>query len=89
MVNVLASSAGLMGFKPSQFTIKLVFSAFQLGTGGSMTEYSMCMWTFFPRVRVMVFNAIFKNISVISWWSVLLVEETKVPGENHRSVTSH
>jgi hypothetical protein len=51
MVNVLASSAGLMGFKPSQFTIKLVFSAFQLGTGGSMTEYSMCMWTFFPRVR--------------------------------------
>jgi hypothetical protein len=31
----------------------------------------------------MVFNATFKNISVISWWSVLLVEETGVPGENH------
>jgi hypothetical protein len=29
----------------------------------------------------MVFNAIFNNISVISWWSVLLVEETGVPGE--------
>jgi hypothetical protein len=28
----------------------------------------------------MVFNAIFKNISVISWWSVLLVEETGGPG---------
>ena len=27
--------------------------------------------------------------SVISWRSVLLVEETGVPGENHRSVTSH
>jgi hypothetical protein len=27
-------------------------------------------------VRVMVFNATFNNISVISWWSVLLVEET-------------
>jgi hypothetical protein len=27
----------------------------------------------------MVFNATFNNISVISWWSVLLVEETKVP----------
>jgi hypothetical protein len=27
-------------------------------------------------VRVMVFNATFKNISVISWLSVLLVEET-------------
>jgi hypothetical protein len=24
----------------------------------------------------MVFNPIFNNISVISWWSVLLVEET-------------
>ena len=24
----------------------------------------------------MVFNATFNNISVISWWSVLLVEET-------------
>jgi hypothetical protein len=34
-------------------------------------------------VRVMVFNAIFNNISVISWQTVLLVEETGVPGENH------
>ena len=33
----------------------------------------------------MVFNATFNNISVISWWSILLVEETEVPGENHRS----
>jgi len=31
----------------------------------------------------MVFNATFNNISVISWCSVLLVEETEVPGENH------
>jgi hypothetical protein len=29
----------------------------------------------------MVFNATFNNISVISWWSVLLVEETGVPRE--------
>jgi len=34
----------------------------------------------------MLFNATFNNISVISWWSKLLVEET---GENHRPVTSH
>ena len=34
----------------------------------------------------MVFNATFHNISVKSWRSVLLVEET---GENHRSVASH
>ena len=32
-------------------------------------------------VKVMVFDATFNNISVISWWSVLLVEETRVPGE--------
>ena len=29
----------------------------------------------------MVFNATFNNISVISWQSVLLAEETWVPGE--------
>jgi hypothetical protein len=28
------------------------------------------------KVRVIVFNAIFNNISVISWQSVLLLEET-------------
>ena len=33
---------------------------------------------------VMVFNATFNNISVILWLSVLLVEETAIPGENHR-----
>jgi len=38
---------------------------------------------------VMVFNATFNNISVLSCWSVLLVEETGVAGENHRPVTSH
>jgi hypothetical protein len=53
-----------------------------------------------PRVRIMhlswvglgwfmVFNATFNNISVISWWSVLLVEETEVPRENHGPVPSH
>jgi len=38
---------------------------------------------------VTVFIATFNNISVISWRSVLLVEETGVPGENHRLVASH
>ena len=31
----------------------------------------------------MVFNTTFNNISAILWRSVLLVEETRVPGENH------
>ena len=35
------------------------------------------------------FNATFNNISVISWWSVLLLEEDRAPGENHRPVASH
>jgi hypothetical protein len=34
----------------------------------------------------MVFNATFSNISIISWPTVLIVEET---GENHRPVASH
>ena len=35
----------------------------------------------------MVFNATFNNISVMSWQSVLLVEETGGPGENYQQVT--
>jgi len=31
----------------------------------------------------MVFNATFNNISVLLWWSVLLVEETVASRENH------
>jgi len=37
----------------------------------------------------MVFNATFNNILVISWWTVLLVEETGVPGENHTPAANH
>ena len=33
----------------------------------------------------MVLNATFNNTLVILWLTVLLVEETGVPGENHRS----
>jgi hypothetical protein len=39
-------------------------------------------------VCLMVFNATFNNISVISWQSVLLMEETGGPEENHRPVAS-
>ena len=41
------------------------------------------------RVNVMVFNVTFNNISVISWRSVLLVEEAGVPGENYRPTARH
>ena len=37
----------------------------------------------------MIFNATFNSISVLLWRSVLLVEETRIPGENHQyDVTS-
>ena len=38
------------------------------------------------KIRVMVFNATFNNISDISWRSVLLVEETE---ENYRPTANH
>jgi len=41
------------------------------------------------RASVLVFNTTFNNISVISWRSVLLVEETGGPGENYLPATSH
>ena len=44
---------------------------------------------FNSEVRVMVFNATFNNISVILWQSILLVEETEIPGENFLPAASH
>jgi len=40
-------------------------------------------------VGFMVLNATLNNMSVISWRSVLLMEETGVPGENHQPVASY
>ena len=40
-------------------------------------------------VRFIVFNTTFNNSSVILWLSVLWVEETRVPRENHLPVASH
>jgi hypothetical protein len=47
------------------------------------------IWGF--RFRFMMINATFNNISVwvISWRSILLVEDTRVPRENHQSDISH
>ena len=40
-------------------------------------------------IRVRVSNATFNNFSVILCQSVLLVEDTGVPEENHRLAASH
>ena len=50
---------------------------------------TLCFWlTIGVRGRFMVFNTTFNNISIRLWRSVLLVEETGVPGENHRPATN-
>jgi hypothetical protein len=63
---------------------KNVLSLCVLGEGYS--KHASCTLNLCLFVCLMVFNAIFNNISVISWRSVLLVGET---GENHRPVASH
>jgi len=40
-------------------------------------------------VRIMVLNATFNTISAILWRSVLLVEDTEVPGENDQAAANH
>ena len=52
------------------------------------TDHTIRSYLAFHSVCLMVFNVTFNNISVISWRSVLLVEETGGPGENHRPVAS-
>ena len=50
----------------------------------------ICMMTcrYFGLVGFMVFNATFNNTSVISWQSILLVEETRMPREIRKSLTN-
>ena len=51
-----------------------------------------CLFLYFSFrvwILVMVFNATFNNMSAILWRSVLLVEETRGPGESHRPAASH
>jgi hypothetical protein len=43
----------------------------------------------FRESLVLVFNPTFNNISIISWRSVLLMEDTGVSGVNHRPLPSH
>jgi hypothetical protein len=51
--------------------------------------YSIQHYMIKSLVREILFNTIFNNISVKSRQSVLLVEETGVPGENHQPVASN
>jgi hypothetical protein len=53
-----------------------------------LMHVQLCM-LIYAYFRLMVFNLTFNTILVISSLSVLLVEETGVPEENHRPVASH
>jgi len=88
----------LLNIDPTLICVKVATSI--LITGGSKREFvivvyyltSICcvsFYTIWVRVKVMASNATFNKILVTSWWSVLLVEETGVPGENHRPAASH
>ena len=63
-----------MDFKQTQNT--------DTDVGNKMREVKMSN-SYKVIVRIMVFNVTFNNISVISWRSVVLMEEARVPGENH------
>ena len=67
---ILECSQGCYGRTDSSVTISICNF---VGEGINITM------TVIRVVMVMVFNATYNNISVISWWSVLLVEETGVP----------
>ena len=47
------------------------------------------VWLTFYFILFIVFNATFSNISAISWRLVLVVEEARVPRENHRLWSSN
>ena len=49
-----------------------------LGTKPHVVNVIMIKFRGYGVSRVMMFNATFNKMSVVSWWSVLLVEETGV-----------
>ena len=66
------------------FTLGIVIASNKYNILHLKKKSDLCLF-----VCLVVFSATFNNISVISWWSVLLVEETGRPGENHCPVASH
>ena len=56
----------------------------------SLLSIAKILYIFLHRVRVMVFNATFNNISVILWQSVLMLDDIRVPEEQicHKSLAA-
>ena len=68
------------------FTPQYSCNIAKVGVKHQSINQSMFNKNKYYRVRAMVFNSTFNNISVISWRSVLF---RGGPGENHRPVASH
>ena len=60
----------------------ITFFSFAVSIGNDLSNFVVY-------IKVMVFNITYNNISAISLLSVLLVEETGVPGENLRPAASY
>ena len=70
-------------------TVGIAYESTIIGMKGlCFNKHSRC-WNDCLFVCLMVFNVNFNNISVLWWRSVLLMEKTGGPGENHRPVASH
>ena len=86
-----------LSFHTIHYTIKLTHFRFILLRPCKYTYTNInplivcvCMLFFlFIFVCLMELNATINNISAISWQSILLVEETGVPGEINRPVANH
>jgi hypothetical protein len=66
------------------------FSLLEVVFSGTLQGNIFLSNPYLPLITVVwfiVFNVTFNNISVISWRSILLVEEIRVPGENLRNAT--
>ena len=78
-----------MAYKPSSNGVLTPYNGVLTPYNGVLTPYNNVLTpyngvlTLYNGFWFNVFNATFNNISVISWWSVLLVEEIGVPRENH------
>ena len=67
-----------------EFICNCIFSFFAIMQFGLTFHY--CFWN---NIFFSLLNATLDNISVLSWQPALLLEETEVPGENHRPAASH
>ena len=81
MLNNLSCS-----FTSISFLINLLYIMNQLNFVMPTTKVTKVI---FDLIDFLCFNATFNNISAISWRPVLMVEEARVPGENHRPWASN